>query len=241
VQVAKITAHLIFRTSKGPDFDRHYGLRTDELVQLQTFRAAIILLLAYCSHEPSLLSVSKEEVEICIRALRSVAAYHFSGKKLLGLFLSFAQTFNYDSFSNEQPPPPAVKQEPVNTMQEEYARWNYGNQLPLPPISTQQTSQHATPQLQPRYTNYPPMGWDPNMNIGPPAAEGMRYAPPPPAPTPADPASMAADGQGRRNSILATEEGNIQIDWDAVQQALHLDAAAAAAAGSPGGWGGYGQ
>ncbi|TGZ78819.1 hypothetical protein EX30DRAFT_397506 [Ascodesmis nigricans] len=248
VQVAKITAHLIFRTSKGPDFDRHYGLRTDELVQLQTFRAAIILLLGYCSHEPSLLAVSKEEVEICIRALHSVAAYHFSGKKLLQLFLSFARTFGYDSMSSERPQP-QIKQEQMQQLQDEYVhqqqqQWGY-QQPPPPPMSAHtQQQQPPTPQ-QPRYVNYPPMGWDPSMNMVPPdSAQDPRFGPPLPAQAPTDPAAMGPVGHGRRESILAAEEGNIQIDWDAIQQALHLDSAGAAGvAASPVAWGpgGYGQ
>lgn len=66
-------------------------------MHIQTFRAAIILLLGLNTREPSLLPVSKEEVDVCIRGMRSAARYHFSGQKLLHMFEGFAKMFNYDT------------------------------------------------------------------------------------------------------------------------------------------------
>ena len=115
LQVSKISAHLIFRAARSARFDRCFGMRTEELVHLQTLRSAVILLLGHCwaaHHEPSLLRVSRGEVDVCIRALRSIAAHHELGRKLLSVFEDFADTFGYEcgqpvpqSQSSQQPQP----------------------------------------------------------------------------------------------------------------------------------------
>lgn len=54
-----------------------------------------MLLLGHYCRDRSLLSVSAEEVDLCARALRSVARSHYLGKKLLKLFEDFAKMFGY--------------------------------------------------------------------------------------------------------------------------------------------------
>jgi len=94
--VSKITAHLLLRASKDPDFDIAFGLGSEELVHIHTFRVATILLLGYYCRDRNLPSVSKEEVDICASALTSVAKTNRqAGEKLLGLFKDFALMFGY--------------------------------------------------------------------------------------------------------------------------------------------------
>ncbi|RPB05380.1 hypothetical protein L873DRAFT_787878 [Choiromyces venosus 120613-1] len=96
IQVSKITAHLLLRASKDPDFDITFGLGSEELVHIHTFRVATILLLGYYCRDRNLLSVSKEEVDVCASALTSVAKTNRqAGEKLLGLFKEFALMFGY--------------------------------------------------------------------------------------------------------------------------------------------------
>ncbi|PUU81745.1 hypothetical protein B9Z19DRAFT_1019146 [Tuber borchii] len=96
IQVSKITAHLLLRASNDPDFDITFGLGSEELVHIHTFRVATILLLGYYCRDRNLPSVSKEEVDICASALTSVAKTNRqAGEKLLGLFKDFALMFGY--------------------------------------------------------------------------------------------------------------------------------------------------
>ncbi|CAZ84802.1 unnamed protein product [Tuber melanosporum] len=96
IQVSKITAHLLLRASKDPDFDVAFGLGSEELVRIHTFRVATILLLGYYCKDRNLPGVSKEEVDICASALTSVAKTNRqAGEKLLGLFKDFALMFGY--------------------------------------------------------------------------------------------------------------------------------------------------
>lgn len=84
------------RASNDPDFDITFGLGSEELVHIHTFRVATILLLGYYCRDRNLPSVSKEEVDICASALTSVAKTNRqAGEKLLGLFKDFALMFGY--------------------------------------------------------------------------------------------------------------------------------------------------
>ena len=118
LQVSKITAHLIYRASLTDNFDKCFGLRTEELVHLQTFRAAVILLLGHYTPESAVLTVltvSKEEIDICVRGLHSIAAYHTLGRKLLSDFNEFARTLAYGNgipVPPRPPPPPPPPQPP---------------------------------------------------------------------------------------------------------------------------------
>jgi len=96
IQVSKITAHLLLRASKDHGFDIAFGLGSEELVHIHTFRVATILLLGYYCRDRHLPSVSKQEVDICASALTSVAKTNRqAGGKLLGLFKDFALMFGY--------------------------------------------------------------------------------------------------------------------------------------------------
>lgn len=129
LQVSKISAHLIFRAARSARFDRCFGMRTEELVHLQTLRSAVILLLGHCwvaHHEPSLLHVSRGEVDVCIRALHSIAAHHELGRKLLSVFEDFAHTFGYEcgqptqqsqSLQQPQPHQPHPQPQPPQSQQ----------------------------------------------------------------------------------------------------------------------------
>ncbi|KAI5852496.1 hypothetical protein DFP73DRAFT_602296 [Morchella snyderi] len=97
IQVAKITAHILSRVIKNPGFDRIFGLRTDELVLIHTFRAATVLLLGHYCNDRSLLDVTTDEVGVCARALKSAARSHSLGQKLLELFQNFAKMFGYQT------------------------------------------------------------------------------------------------------------------------------------------------
>ncbi|KAI5805961.1 fungal-specific transcription factor domain-containing protein [Geopyxis carbonaria] len=217
VQVAKITAHLIFRTTKYATFDSCYGLRTDDLVQIQTFRAAVILLLGYCHHEPTISSVSKDEIEVCVRALRSVAAYHFSGKKLLHSFEDFAGSLNYSSILELDVP---IKQE------------HDPSQHPSPIYITESNPHHQQPWEGPgsvyNQLNMPPhqplntlsggfMPWDPSIMHENPSQQphfGENNQIP------------VMPNFAHRESLSfapGAPDNGIPIDWDVVQQALHFD------------------
>jgi len=260
LQVSKITAHLVYRATRHEGFDKYFGLRTEELVYLQTFRAAVILLLGHCSHEPTLRCVSKDEVEVCKRALRSVAGCHNLGQKLLDVFEGFARTFGYESNPTQlssppggPPPPPhgdapspptvVIKQEnphtPTTTPQQqeiEFPQWGY------PAPNYQHAANTSTNPTNPQ-TGAGGQGQQNQQNIF-----GGAYAPA----DWADPSvSMHASTGDFRfpgfselgHDIPPPRErtesiGDLRVDWDTMQQALQFGDPTAGGGGGSGSGGG---
>jgi hypothetical protein len=227
LQVSKITAHLIFRASRNEKFDKLFGLRTEELMTLQTFRAAVILLLGHCSHEPALFMVSKDEIEVCVRALRSIASYHGLGRKLLEVFQGFARTFGYEGNAPPpQPPPcppPSENTTPVEVKQEmpaqtrsarqhdvEFPHWEFTG----PNYShTSAPAQHGGQNIfGSQYA--PPADWTDPMQF-PSFSDMSGVVPPPPV------------HRERADSI-----GDLRVDWEAVQQALQFGDAGSTGTGN---------
>ncbi|KAL7273596.1 hypothetical protein RUND412_003535 [Rhizina undulata] len=243
IQISKITAHLLTRASQNENFDKCFGLRTDELVHVHTFRAATILLLGHYSRDPTFLMVNKEEVDICVRALRSVAASHQSGQKLLHLFDEFARMFEYHFGEVSDPNVPPLHM-PLHLVPQEGEGEEQGGPPVVQHVAWEQSQRHppaaATPgssagegalyahyqippNAPPQWTHQAPaIGQQPrNMPAAPGEAAQTshpqeRYVPPVNA-MPRQHLGFAMPG------VTMGEQGPVPIDWDAFQQVLQFD------------------
>ncbi|KAF8538634.1 hypothetical protein BDD12DRAFT_740638, partial [Trichophaea hybrida] len=230
IQVSKISAHLIFRASRN---DACFGMRTEELTHLQTLRTAVILLIGHCAHhEPALLSVSKEEVETCIGALRSISAIHARGKKLLAVFEGFARSFGYESSA---PPVPQNTETAVATpveVKQEIPTTTAASQSiefipPPPPLQCEfgqnyihtNTSSTSAPLFGTQYV--PVNDWpDPTMQV----QTGADFR----LPSFGDLGPEIATNQRERTMSI----GDLRLNWEAVQQTLQFGDGAVGAGGN---------
>lgn len=228
IQVSKITAHLLLRAAKSSDFDDRFGLASDELVHIHTFRAATILLLGYYCRDRNLLSVSKGEVDICIRALRSIAkSNHQTGEKMLQLFKDFAMMFGYSIAPEDMSSDPGAAQRGPEAPGPSTVRWG------APPAVSGGQSQSQLPSITPI----------PRLGVGG-AYSGTAFQPPQPSPAQISPAwlqaSSSADapppplfiaGGDSPSMYLDPQmaagttqpEGLNQIDWNVYQQMMQFD------------------
>lgn len=239
IQVAKITSHILSRVSQNPEFDRIFGLRTDELVHIHAFRAATVLLLGHYCRDRSLLNVSAEEVDLCARALRSVARSHYLGKKLLKLFEDFAKMFGYQiGLAGEST-------NPIISMGEESEKSYDSHITPTPtnpwsvaasqPVSLSHPGQFgAYSDFHQPQSHTTTLRWLPSVSTAPPQHQSV----PPEMVHPGNPpnthgglmfmdpampggsvstAAAAQQGAGADDQVLP------QIDWDAYQQMMQFD------------------
>jgi hypothetical protein len=216
-------------------------MRTEELTHLQTLRTAVILLIGYCTrHEPALLSVSKEEVETCIRALRSIAAFHARGRRLLTVFEEFARSFGYESSQAPAPsvPPNTKTATPVEVKREipttttasiefippQPLQWEFGQNY-----SHTNTPPSTAPLFGAQYV--PASDWPDLMQVQPGAEFRL--------PSFGDLGSEIAAAQRERTLSI----GDLRLDWEAVQQTLQFSdgggggGGVSATSGQPGFWG----
>ncbi|KAI5787112.1 fungal-specific transcription factor domain-containing protein [Geopyxis carbonaria] len=97
VRISKITARILYRAQLSRDFTKNFGVRTDDLVHLHTFRVAIILLLGLYSGSSESEIVTHEDVNICLVSLQAIARVHITGKRYLHLYKEFASFFDHPS------------------------------------------------------------------------------------------------------------------------------------------------
>lgn len=245
IQVSKISAHLIFRASRNDWFDKCFGLCTEELVHLQTFRAAVILLLVHCTREPALLTVTKEEVEICVRALLSIASFHSQGRRLLDVFDSFARTFGYESGNNNPSQqtnrsstksaapnnanPPTPSPGSAASVAAAVAAAELDSFLPPPPPPSGQRWEFDGQNYAAHSSNNPPQ----------PQGFGNHFVPPSVSEWPDGPGEFRFAGFGSEMEVGRDRDdgvGDVRVDWDAVQQALQFgDTAQGVGGGMSGG------
>lgn len=197
-----------------------------------------MLLLGHYCRDRSLLSVSAEEVDLCARALRSVARSHYLGRKLLKLFEDFAKMFGYQiglvsEFTN-----------PLSSAEEGSEKSHDSHITPTPanPWSTGSQNQPVSLSHPGQFEGYSDihqpqsqtttLRWLPSV----PAALPQHQSVPPEMVHPGHPPhthaglmfvdpgmpgggvpTAAAQGAGTDEQVLP------QIDWDAYQQIMQFD------------------
>ncbi|KAI5852289.1 fungal-specific transcription factor domain-containing protein [Tricharina praecox] len=78
IEVSVTTARLLRRAKLHPAFNDDFGVVTDDLVHLHTFRVAVILLLALEMHSPA---VSPDDLDVCLSTLQAIARVHITGRR----------------------------------------------------------------------------------------------------------------------------------------------------------------
>lgn len=85
IRVSKISAAILNRARKHPEFDTLFGVRTDDLVHLHTFRVAIILLLGsqMRNNSGTPFGVDECDIDTCVLTLQAIARVHVTGRKFV--------------------------------------------------------------------------------------------------------------------------------------------------------------
>lgn len=80
--VSKTTASILYRGTLHPNFLKLFGVRTDDLVHLHTFRVAVMILMGL--QMPNLsakVSVNEDDLYPCLYALQAIARVYITGQK----------------------------------------------------------------------------------------------------------------------------------------------------------------
>ncbi|KAI5789701.1 fungal-specific transcription factor domain-containing protein [Peziza echinospora] len=96
IHTCKVSARLILRCTYQPDWDNEFALKSNETIRSHTFRAAALLLLGYSLNDPALERVDRDEVMICIKALKAASERHVSMKKPMQMVEGLAKMFGCD-------------------------------------------------------------------------------------------------------------------------------------------------
>jgi hypothetical protein len=78
ILVAATTARLLYRAQLNPEFNDQFGVVTDDLVHLHTFRVAVVLLLGL---ETQRLNVQQSDLNVCLTTLQVIARVHITGRR----------------------------------------------------------------------------------------------------------------------------------------------------------------
>jgi hypothetical protein len=234
-------------------FDNLYGLRSEDIVHIQTFRATVILLLAHYNRDQKYLPVTKDEVNICARALRSAAKFHLSARVMLEVFDELADSFGYmtgaEPRANPEPSSVIIKKEPLSTprsteMDIQSPNEYFSPPAPLPTPQPQLQRQWHYPQQHPSTVSQQPMLFAPHYTPASTSNLTANWPPPPIEPQitmgndfgTANFGNLVGQGlqQGLQQPAAASDQtspsmGDLQFDWETMQQALQFDESAASA------------
>jgi len=78
IGVSVSTARLLYRAQLHPAFNEDFGVVTDDLVHLHTFRVAVIILLGL---EMRSSAVNPDDLEVCLSTLQAIAKVHITGRR----------------------------------------------------------------------------------------------------------------------------------------------------------------
>jgi hypothetical protein len=86
MRISKISVAILYRCQMHPEFTKLFGVRTDDLVHLHTFRVAIIILMGLQMHNlGSEVAVEEDDLNVCLSALQAIARVHVTGQKCVHL------------------------------------------------------------------------------------------------------------------------------------------------------------
>lgn len=194
-----------------------------------------MLLLGHYCRDRSLLSVSAEEVDLCARALRSVARSHYLGKKLLKLFEDFAKMFGYQiGLAGESTDPIIGTEDESEKSHDSHItptpanQWNTASSQPVALSHPSQFGGYSDFH-QPR-SHTTTLRWLPSVSTAPPQHQSV---PPEMVHPPNNHAGMmfvdpVMSGGGvtttaETQGAGADDQALPQIDWDAYQQMMQFD------------------
>lgn len=96
VHTCKVSARLLLRCTYLPDWDTEFALKSNETVRIHAFRAAALLLLGYSINDPAVERVEKNDVLVCIKALKASSERHHSMMKPMQMIEGLARMFGCD-------------------------------------------------------------------------------------------------------------------------------------------------
>ncbi|KAF3913013.1 hypothetical protein ABW21_db0202222 [Orbilia brochopaga] len=105
VEVGKSTAHLLSRMMRHPDWEKGFRLQQSELSYQQTFKVAIMLLLASTIFTKPFQVATNGELETCIRALHAAAPARPTAVQSINLFNEIAKILKHEQPSRSYNPP----------------------------------------------------------------------------------------------------------------------------------------
>lgn len=196
-----------------------------------------MLLLGHYCRDRSLLSVSAEEVDLCARALRSVARSHYLGKKLLKLFEDFAKMFGYQIGLAGESTNPISGGESENSQEQHITPtpanpWTTSAQQNQPVALAHPGQFGGYSEFHQPQSHTTTLRWLPSVSAAPPQHQAVPPEMVHPGHPPnthggimfVDPA-MPGGGVPTAQGAGAGAEDQVlpQIDWDAYQQMMQFD------------------
>ena len=96
VHTCKTSARLLVRCTYLQNWDTEFALKSNETVRIHAFRAAALLLLGHSINDPAVERVEKDEVLVCISALKASSERHHSMMKPMQMIEGLARMFGCD-------------------------------------------------------------------------------------------------------------------------------------------------